>query len=106
MNGLIEADRGTITIDQNDPLLGVPLITIDGATLISDTLNVHGIGDLNIAQTIPTTLTFATAVLAADNDVNWNVANTTLPASISSLDLTSGNAINLTGGDVDSPCRP
>ncbi len=68
MNGIIEADRGTITIDQNDPLLGVPLITIDGATVISDTLNVHAIGDLNIAQTIPTTLSFATGALAADND--------------------------------------
>ena len=85
VNGIIEADRGTITIDQSGPLLGEPLITIDGATLISDTLNVHAIGDLNIAQTSSTTLRFATGALAADNDVNWNVANTTLPEAISSL---------------------
>ena len=103
VNGIIDADRGTITIDQNDPLLGVPLVNIEGAALISDALNVHSIGDLNIAQTSPTTLSFATGALAADNDINWDVASTTLPEAIGSLNLTAGTAINLTGGDIEIP---
>lgn len=99
--GRVEADRGTITIDQNDPVGPTPLITIDGATLVSDILNINAIGDVNIAQTSPTTLTFSTATLQADNNVNWNTAQSTLPASINSLDVTAGNALNLTGGSSD-----
>src|SRR5205085_8387732 len=38
----IEADQGTITIDQSDPAGSTPFITIDGATLTADTLTING----------------------------------------------------------------
>lgn len=102
VNGLIEADRGTITIDQDDPLILTPLITLDGATLVSKTLNVHSIGDLNIAANSSTSLYFSDATLHADNDVNWNVGQTTLNESINSIAVNGGNAVNLNGGDSET----
>src|SRR5207302_10207852 len=57
VNGTIEADRGTITIDQNDPAgPSVPTITIDGATLTSDTININGAGAINIGLNNPVTI--------------------------------------------------
>ena len=98
----IEADRGTITIDQNDPA-GTPVITIDGPTLTSDTLTINGAGDVNIGQTTATTLNFSSATLNASNNVNWNVANTTILSSLTSLNITAGNELNLTGGESGKP---
>ncbi|HWY51255.1 MAG TPA: FecR domain-containing protein [Chthoniobacterales bacterium] len=59
VNGTIEADRGTITMDQNDPVGPTPVITIDGATLTSGTLNITGAGDVNIGLSNPVTMTVA-----------------------------------------------
>ncbi len=98
----IEADHGTITMDQSDPA-NPGAISIDGATLTSNTLTINGAGDVNIAQTTATTLNFSSATLGATNNINWNIASTSILPSLTSLNVTAGNALNLTGGGSGKP---
>ena len=88
-------------MDQADPAGAT--ITIDGATLTSDTLTINGGGDVNIAPTTATTLNFSSATLSATNNINWNVASTSILPSLTALNLTAGNALNLTGGASGKP---
>ena len=67
---VIEADRGTITMDQNDPPGSSPLISVDGATLTSETLNITGAGDVNIGLSNPVTFNVSNISLSAANNIN------------------------------------
>jgi FecR protein len=77
-------------------------IQISGTLTTNDFTAFSG-GDLNIGQTNQVALNFSTATLHADNNVNWNIEQTTLPGNISSLSVTAGNALNFTGGNSDTP---
>jgi hypothetical protein len=76
VNGTIEADRGTITIDQKDPAGTIPTITIDGATLTSDTVNIEGAGAINIGLNNPVTINSNELELQILNELDAGVPAT------------------------------
>ena len=102
VNGTVRCDFGTITLDQNDPLIGTPAITVDGGTLQAATLNITGIGDLNFGATSPTHVNIFVGTWTAAHDINFNAGNTTFAFGMS-LSATATNAINFTGGSSDTP---
>ncbi|HXY60682.1 MAG TPA: FecR domain-containing protein, partial [Chthoniobacterales bacterium] len=106
VNGTIEADRGTITIDQTDPAaITAPLITIDGATLIADTLNITGAGDINVGLDNPVTVDVGTLFLSAPGSIQFDYAST---LNLTSFDAETGGAsdasfnMNLSGDFNDA----
>ena len=100
VNGTVEADRGTITMDQTDPAGSTPLITIDGATLTSEILNVMGAGDVNIGLTNPATINAVTILLSAANNLNWSGGTLIATATNSdgNVTISAGQAIDVTSG--------
>ena len=102
VNGTIEADRGTITMDQNDPAGSTPMITIDAATLTSETLNITGAGDVNVGLTNPATINAVTIALSAANNLNWSggILSATATNSDGNVSISAGQAINITN-DLD-----
>ena len=77
VNGTITANRGTITMDQNDPAGSTPTITIDGATLTSETLNITGAGDVNVGLSNPVTFNVSNISLSAANNINLGTISAT-----------------------------
>jgi hypothetical protein len=102
VNGTVEADRGTITIDQNDPAGSTPTISVDGATLTSETLNITGAGDVNVGLTNPVTINAVTIALSAANNLNWSggILSATATNSDGNVSISAGQAINITN-DLD-----
>jgi hypothetical protein len=94
VNGTITADRGTITMDQNDPAGSTPTITIDGATLTSETLNITGAGDVNIGLSNPVTFNVSNISLSAANNIN--LGELTVSAS-AGINFQVTGALNSTG---------
>ena len=95
-----DAWLGAISTSSNVHLYSQGNIQVNGDITTTDFTAFSG-GDLNIGQTNQVALNFSTATLHANNNVNWNVAQTTLPSSVNSLDVTAGNALNFTGGNSD-----
>jgi hypothetical protein len=88
---LIEADRGTVTIDQSDPAGPTPLITLNGQ-IVSEILNVTGAGDVTIGGGGFEATTFA---LSAAHDLTWDGSSSTKFAFDS-----PGNATVSAGNDL------
>ncbi len=117
VNGTIEADRGTITMDQNDPAGSTPTITIDGATIIAQTLNITSPGEVDIGLNNAVTLGVGAMAVSVDNS-NGNIstggniilnpagnlntaAGVTLSVQNTNGTITNGGNITLTvGGNV------
>jgi hypothetical protein len=62
---VIEADFGTITMDQNDPPGSSPVISVEGATLTCQVLSITGAGDVNIGTTNHVTINAVNISLSA-----------------------------------------
>jgi FecR protein len=112
----IEADRGTITIDQSDPAATTPLITIDGGTLVSGTFLSTTAGD--------GTITFSNTSVRADivkigvfgSNGTLNIGGGTISANnllqlyapssngtlnfVANVTLSSGTAMNLAANTI------
>ena len=74
--GVISASN-LITIDQSDPAgPSTPTITIDGATLTSDTVNIAGAGDINIGLNNPVTINSNELELSILNELDAGVPAT------------------------------
>ncbi len=92
VNGTIEADRGTITMDQNDPAGSTPTITIDGAFLSCDLLTITGAGDVNIGLNNPVTISANTISLSAPGSIQFDYAGS---LSVNEFDAaTQGGDLN------------
>ncbi len=102
VNGLVRADFGTITIDQDDPAGMTPSITLDGSTVQGATLNIEGSGDLTIGPNNSTAINIFGGTWNVTNDITINAATTTFAYSLG-LSATAGNAINFTGGTSNAP---
>ncbi len=102
VNGLVRADFGTITLNQNDPAGMIPLITLDGATLQGATLNINGSGDLLIGPNNSAAINIFGGTWNVARDITINAANTSFAYSFT-LNATAGNGINFTGGTSSAP---
>ncbi len=98
LGGTIEADRGTITISQGDPVNQTPMINIDGATLTSEILSISGAGDVNIGVNSPVTLNVVTLSISATDNLNWSGGTLSATATNSDGDVNifAGNQISIT----------
>jgi fibronectin-binding autotransporter adhesin len=97
----IQADRGTITIQQTAAAtVGTAQITLNGGTIQSETLLASSRGDLTIGTTTPVNLLAVTLSLVGSNNLAWSGGTLIAAASASSGNVTlqSGNDISLTGG--------
>jgi filamentous hemagglutinin len=103
VQGTLEADAGTITMDQNDPAgAPTPLITLDGADLISNTLTINGAGDVNVGASMATSLLAPNITIHAANDLNWNTDFATVQFNLNNITITGDHALNFTGGNANS----
>ena len=102
LNGLVRADFGTVTLDQDDPGGSTPTITIDGGTVQAATFNINGSGDLTIGPNNATAINIFGGTWNVAHDITINAANTSFAYSFA-LNATAGNAINFTGGNSDVP---
>jgi hypothetical protein len=77
-------------------------ITIDGATLTSETLDITGGGDVNIGLNTPVTINAVTLSLSAANNLNWSggTLSATATNSDGNVTISAGQAINITN-DLD-----
>ena len=92
----LEADRGTISLSQTAaPPIGTAQITINGGSLLSETLLASSRGDLNIGTTTAVNLSAVTLSLLATNNISWSGGTLVAAASAS-----SGNAIVQAGNDI------
>jgi hypothetical protein len=74
--GVINASN-LIMIGQSDPAgPSTPTITIDGATLTSDTVNIAGVGDINIGLNTPVTINSNELELSILNELDAGVPAT------------------------------
>jgi hypothetical protein len=92
----IEADRGSIIIQQSaPPLAGIGQITLNGGLMQSETLFAFSRGDLTIGTTSPVNLSAVTLSLLASRNFVWSGGMLTATASAS-----SGNVIFQSGNDL------
>ena len=91
---VIQADRGTISMDQMDPPNQIPIISIEGATLSSQALRINGAGDLDIGLLFPVTIHADSVSLSVAHDLHLGVI--TLSGLAGGL---SGSA-NIAGGAI------
>jgi hypothetical protein len=91
---VIQADRGTISMDQTDPPNQIPIISIEGATLSSRALLISGAGDLDIGLNFPVTIHADSVSLSVAHDLHLGAI--TLSGLASDL---SGSA-NIAGGAI------
>ncbi len=75
-------------------------VTIDGATLTGETLDITGGGDVNIGLNTAVTINAVTLSLSAANNLNWSGGTLSATATNSDGDVTisAGQAINITNG--------
>jgi hypothetical protein len=85
---VIEADFGTITMDQNDPVGPPPVISVEGATLTCQVLSITGAGDVNIGTTNHVTINAVSVSLSAALALNLG-------------DITFSNQNGDSSGDVN-----
>lgn len=92
----LEADRGTISLLQSAaPPVGTAQITLNGGSLLSETLLASSRGDLNIGTTTTVNLSVVTVSFLASNNISWSGGTLVAAASAS-----SGNAIVQAGNDI------
>jgi len=99
----IQADRGTITIQQSAAAsVGTGQITLNGGTITSETLLASSRGDLTIGTTNPINLFAVTLSLLANGNLAWSGGTFSAAAGNSSGNVTvqAGNDISLTGALV------
>jgi hypothetical protein len=95
----IQADRGTITIQQSSPASsGTAQITLNGGTISSETLTASSKGNLSVGSTTPVNLSAVSLALLADGNVTWS-GGTLIATAIASpgyVTLQGGN-VSITG---------
>jgi hypothetical protein len=92
----IEADRGTITIQQTAAAsVGTAQITLDGGTITSETLLASSRGNLSVGSTTPVNLSAVTLSLLATGNLAWSGGTLNATASVS-----SGNVTLQSGGNT------
>ena len=101
-NGLIQVDRGTLTISNVGSLGAHPgaglqsVISLDGANLTAEYLNISAAGVLNIGLESPLDIATPTMSLTANSDINLGSF-----ASISAVRESSGDAMLSTLGSIN-----
>jgi hypothetical protein len=100
----IEADRGTITIQQSAAAsTGTALITLDGGAITSETLLVSSRGDLTIGSSTPVNLFAVNLALVASRNLFWSGGKlaATATASPGNVLVQSGGTLTIaTGTDI------
>jgi mannose-6-phosphate isomerase-like protein (cupin superfamily) len=95
-DAIIQADRGTITINQSAaPSAGTAQITLNGGAISSETLFVSSSGNLTIGTTSHVDLSAFTMSLLATNNFTWDGGSL-----VSTVSASSGNVLLQTGNDI------
>lgn len=95
-DAIIQADRGTITINQSAaPSAGTAQITLNGGAISSETLFVSSSGNLTIGTTSHVNLSAFTISLLATNNFTWDGGSL-----VSTVSASSGNVLVQTGNDI------
>ncbi len=99
---VIQADQGTITMDQMDPPNQVPIISIEGATLSSQALRITAAGDLDIGMNSPVTINAGSVSLSVAHDLNLGAITLSGLAGdlIGNASIASGQISHATNGGV------
>jgi hypothetical protein len=99
----IQADRGTITIQQTAaPPVGTSQITLNGGTITSETLLVSSRGDLTVGNTAPVNLSAVSLGFIAARNLSWSGGTLIATASASSGNVAMGSGGSFTiAGPVD-----
>jgi hypothetical protein len=108
INGNVQIERGTTTISNagnsgvsHTPGQALSRISLEGATIVTDTLNVFSTGLLEIGLVNTTALDGATMQLHADNDFNLGTLITVDTARESSGNIVMSSGANINFDNID-----